>query len=224
VGDVIANSQKLWFDHQGDGKTRTRTATSRPTAASSTRRTSRSWYYRQGDGRHDIHDWFMEATAAGVLLQSELLLISRDEKGDRVATCRSSSGRPTSSKTRRDPKTGLYLGGPACNLLAPSFAGWKNPTARTTRPITRDCKSPTSPRSTVDRAGKTCRPRADRRRYEKRRDLAKQSLPKLITDEGYFLNSIDPDGTKHGLLGAAEARVLRIEREPRRDRLPRRRR
>jgi hypothetical protein len=30
-------------------------------------------------------------------------------------------------ETRRDPKTGLYQGGVACNLLAPSFGGYLKP-------------------------------------------------------------------------------------------------
>src|SRR6478672_10470167 len=36
-------------------------------------------YYRQGDGRIHIHDWAMEMTAAGVVMQSELLLIAHDK-------------------------------------------------------------------------------------------------------------------------------------------------
>ena len=36
--------------------------------------------YKQGDGRTAIHDWGLEFTAAGVLMQSELLLIGRDQE------------------------------------------------------------------------------------------------------------------------------------------------
>ena len=30
-------------------------------------------------------------------------------------------------ETRRDPQNDLFLAGPAANLLAPSYAGWKRP-------------------------------------------------------------------------------------------------
>ena len=53
---------------------------------------------------------------------------------DRAATrrpsrtiCPSCGGRPISSRRRRDPKNNLFLAGPAGNLLAPSYAGWKKP-------------------------------------------------------------------------------------------------
>ncbi|MGC9326613.1 MAG: hypothetical protein ACP5I1_03180, partial [Candidatus Hinthialibacter sp.] len=38
--------------------------------------------------------------------------------------------------------------------------------------------------------------------YAKRRDSAKQGLPALTTDEGYFVKSIDPGGLRHGVYGA----------------------
>ena len=82
--------------------------------------------YKQGDGRVDIHDWGLEFTAAGLLLQAERLLIGRDPEEiahyvpmlERCANLLDS---------RRDPENDLFLAGPAANLLAPSFAGWKRP-------------------------------------------------------------------------------------------------
>ncbi len=82
--------------------------------------------YKQGDGRTDIHDWGVEFTAAGLLLQAEPLLISRD---------RDAAGRYLARlercaefiEARRDPMSNLLLAGPAGNLLAPSYAGWKRP-------------------------------------------------------------------------------------------------
>lgn len=81
----LQNSQDLWFNQMGDG----RRAGCPGTPAD-------SWVapdgqlcdaaapgciiYRQGDGRTAIHDWGLEFTAAGVLMQSELLLISRDPR------------------------------------------------------------------------------------------------------------------------------------------------
>ena len=36
--------------------------------------------YKQGDGNVKIHDWFYEATAACLVMQSEILLVNRDKK------------------------------------------------------------------------------------------------------------------------------------------------
>ena len=40
--------------------------------------------------------------------------------------------------------------------------------------------------------------------YSQRRELARKGLPLLTTDEGYFIKSLDPDGTRHGVYGAAK--------------------
>ena len=68
----------------------------------------------------------MEFTAAGVLMQAELLLISRDAEAiahylPKLERC------ANFIETRRDPTNNLFLAGPAGNLLAPSYAGWKKP-------------------------------------------------------------------------------------------------
>ena len=82
--------------------------------------------YRQGDGRTQIHDWGLEFTAAGVLMQSELLLISRDPQA--IAHYLPKLERAANFlDSRRDPKNNLFLAGPAGNLLAPSYAGWARP-------------------------------------------------------------------------------------------------
>jgi hypothetical protein len=200
----IANSQELWFAHQGDGKTPDKNGYVAPDGCLVDAANLKVHYYRQGDGRHDIHDWFMEATAAGVVLQSELLLISRDEKAidkylpqlERAANF---------IETRRDPKTGLYLGGVACNLLAPSFGGYKK--ADGTRDKAFHAGLQVTYIAALDRlielekfAGHAETAGA----YAHRRDLAKESLPKLVSDEGYFLNSLDPDGVEHGHFGAKQ--------------------
>lgn len=123
----LQNSQDLWFDQMGDGK---RVGAPPPfnwvapdgCLCDAARP---GWIvYRQGDGRPHIHDWGMEFTAAGLLLQSELLLIGRDTQAlakylPRLERC------ANFIETRRDPTNNLFLAGPAGNLLAPSFAGWK---------------------------------------------------------------------------------------------------
>jgi hypothetical protein len=80
--------------------------------------------YKQGDGDPKVHDWFYEATAAGIVMQAEILLTNRDQKAidrylpkmERACNC---------IEKTRDPKNNLFLVGPACNLLAPSYGGVK---------------------------------------------------------------------------------------------------
>jgi hypothetical protein len=122
----LQKSQDLWFDQMGDGK---RTGANPPfnwvapdgCLCDAARP---GWIvYRQGDGQIESHDWAMEFTAAGVLLQCELLLISRDT----VAIQKYLPKLERSAafiETRRDTNN-LFLAGTAANLLAPSFAGWK---------------------------------------------------------------------------------------------------
>src|SRR6185295_7220913 len=78
----LQNSQDLWFDQMGDGKRIGGAAPPHnivaPDGALCDAAQPGTIYYKQGDGRIAIHDWGMEFTAAGMVMQSELLLISRD--------------------------------------------------------------------------------------------------------------------------------------------------
>ncbi len=198
----IQNSQDLWFNKQGDGKRVESNGYVAPDGCLCDAANIEKVYFRQGDGQVNIHDWFMEATAAGIVLQSEFLLISRDDA--QIEKYLSKLERAANFiETRRDPKTGLYLGGVACNLLAPSFGGYLQPDGK--RGLAFHAGLMVTYIAGLDRlveletlAGHKETAAA----YAKRRDLAKQALPKLLTDEGYFVNSIDPDGTKHGVFGA----------------------
>jgi hypothetical protein len=203
----LQNAQDLWFDQMGDGK---RVGAKAPfdwvapdgCLCDAARP---GWIvYRQGDGRVAIHDWGMEFTAAGVLLQSELLLISRDPKAighylPRLERC------ARFIETRRDPTNNLFLAGPAGHLLAPSYAGWRRPDG--TYGMAYLAGLSVTWIAALDRlieleklAGR--KPQAEA--YEKQRDLARQGLSRLTTDEGYFIRSLDPDGVRHGVFGAAK--------------------
>lgn len=200
----IANSHALWFDKQGDGTRADKNGYVAPDGCLVDAANPDVHYYRQGDGRHAEHDWGMEFTAAGVVMQAELLLISRDAQQidkyiphlERAANF---------IETRRDPKTGLYLGGVACNLLAPSFGGYLKPDG--TRGMAFHAGLQVTYIAALDRLielEKLAGRNEAAGGYERRRQLATESLHKLVTDEGYFVNSIDPDGTRHGVFGAAE--------------------
>ncbi len=210
----LQNAQDLWFDHMGDGKTQQPAVTEGPFLPYA----KLHWIPpdgclcdcaclgcsvpKQGDGRYEIHDWGMEFTAAGLLMQSELLLIGRDVKAigrylpklRRVAAF---------IETRRDPKNNLFLAGPAGNLLAPSYAGWKKPDGSFDKAYLTGLSITYI--AALDRlieleklAGHADYVATDSRC----RELARKGLPLLTTDEGYFIKSLDPDGTKHGVYGA----------------------
>jgi len=40
--------------------------------------------------------------------------------------------------------------------------------------------------------------------YQHRREITRKSLPLLMTPAGYFVKSIEPNATKHGVLGQAQ--------------------
>jgi hypothetical protein len=208
----LQNSQDLWFDQMGDG------TTTRPFQMGNGPKfewvppdgclcdaARPGWFVaKQGDGRVAIHDWCMEFTAAGVLMQAELLLISRDPEA--IARYLPKLERSANFiESRRDPKNNLFLAGAAGNLLAPSHAGWKKPDG------TYD-KSYLAGLSITYIAGldrlielERLTSHSDKARlYSERRDAARKGLPLLMTDDGCFIKSLDPDGTRHGVFGAAK--------------------
>jgi hypothetical protein len=84
-------------------------------------------WYKQGDGDVPLHDWTMEESLSAVVMQAEMLLISRNRTGIAhflplfLRTCSMLEG-------RRHAATGYttFLTGPGSNLLAPSFGGGPN--------------------------------------------------------------------------------------------------
>ncbi|MCX8108496.1 MAG: hypothetical protein N3G20_06805, partial [Verrucomicrobiae bacterium] len=203
----LQNSQDLWFDQMGDGR---RVGAPPPFdwiapdgALCDAARPG--WIvYKQGDGRIAIHDWGMEFTAAGLLMQAELLLIGRDleaiksylPKLERAACF---------IETRRDPANNLFLAGPAGNLLAPSYAGYKRIDG-TYGPAYLAGLSITYI-AALDRLielEKLAGRKAEVARFERWRELARRGLPQLTIPPGYFVRSVDPDGTKHGVYGATK--------------------
>ena len=201
----LQNSQDLWFDQMGDGR---RMGAPPPfdwiapdgCLCDAARP---GWIvYKQGDGRTRIHDWGMEFTAAGLVLQSELLLISRDAQA--IARYLPKLERSAAFiETRRDPTNHLFLVGPAGNLLAPSYAGWHRSDGTYDKAYLTGLSI--TYLAALDRlveleklAGRT----QPAERFAGLRASAKQGLQQLTTDEGYFIRSLDPDGTRHGVYGA----------------------
>ncbi|MCL5019149.1 MAG: hypothetical protein M1426_01550, partial [Patescibacteria group bacterium] len=210
----LQNAQALWFEYMGDGK---------KTYVCDHRSWTGNYYewippdgclvdaaspgfaiHRQGDGKVGMHDWCMGFTAAGLLMQSELLLISRDTQAikyylPKLERC------ANFIETRRDPKNNLFLAGPAGNLLAPSYAGWKKSDSTYDKAYLSELSITYI--AALDRLielEKLSGNKDNADLYSTRRDLARRGLTHITTEEGYFIKSLDPDGTKHGVYGAAK--------------------
>lgn len=198
----LQNSQDLWFNQMGDGKRAGDRGLVAPDGCLCDAATPDRIYYKQGDGRVDIHDWAFEFTAAGLLMQAELLLISRDPQAiahylpllERCAEFIDS---------RRDPRNNLFLVGPAANLLAPSYAGWRRPDGTFDKAYLAGLS--VTYIAALDRLielEKLAGFSEKARQYAERREAVRTGLPLFTTDEGYFIKSLDPDGTRHGVYGA----------------------
>ncbi len=206
----LQNAQDLWFDQMGDGRTK------RPFHQHSGAQfdwvppdgclcdaASPGWFVaKQGDGRVDIHDWGFEFTAAGMLMQAELLLISRDRQAiahylPKLERC------ANFIETRRDPKNNLFRVGPAANLLAPSYAGWRQPDGTYGEAYLTGLSITYI--AALDRLIELYKLTGEPDKaalHEKHRESARRALPQVTTDEGYFIKSLDPDGTRHGVYGS----------------------
>ncbi|MGB9620459.1 MAG: hypothetical protein ACPL7K_08620, partial [Armatimonadota bacterium] len=124
---ALQNAQDLWFKFQGDGK-RVGAIPPEPAPDGSLCDCAGpdTVIYKQGDLDWKKHDWFYEAAAAGVLMQAELLLISRDLNAIR-RYLPSLERACNFIERRRDAQNNLFLVGPASNLLAPSYGGVRMP-------------------------------------------------------------------------------------------------
>ena len=157
--------------------------------------------FKQGDGDANVHDWFYEATAAGVVMQAEILLANRDAHA--IAHYLPRMERACDFIERaRDPKNGLFLVGPACNLLAPSYGGVKQADGTFGKGYLAGLSI--TYLAAVDRMVELYRITGDQVKlaeYERRQKITRESLPQLLTPAGYFVKSIEPSGIKHGVLG-----------------------
>ncbi len=157
--------------------------------------------YRQGDGDWKIHDWFHEATAAGVVMQAEILLASRDRRALDHYLPKMARACDSIERTR-DPKNNLFLVGPASNLIAPSYGGVRQPDGTFGKGYLAGLS--VTYLAALDRmvelyklAGADTGQLAE---YERRQKITRESLPLLLAPGGYFVKSVEPGGIKHGVL------------------------
>ncbi|MBO7404274.1 MAG: hypothetical protein J6V24_04870, partial [Clostridia bacterium] len=155
--------------------------------------------YRQGDGDVDSYDWFYEATAAGVLMEAEILLF--DRRPDRIRKYLPLLRRSLDHIESARAENGLFLVGPSANLLAPSYGG--SPADEDGRPGKGYLTGlSVTTAAALKKTAALCRMVGDTERaaeYDRRLARTLDALPQLLTDEGYFVKSMDPDGTKHGV-------------------------
>jgi len=157
--------------------------------------------FKQGDGDQNVHDWYYEAAAAGVVMQAEILLVSRDLEAIRYFLPKMERACDFIEKTR-DPKNGLFLVGPASNLLAPSYGGVKQPDGTFGKGYLAGLSI--TYLAALDRMAELYKMTGDKAKldeYGRRQKITRESLPLLLTSDGYFAKSMEPGGVKHGVLG-----------------------
>ncbi len=154
------------------------------------------------------HDWFHEATAAGVVMQAEILLASRNRQAlahylpKMVRAC-------DSIERTRDPQNNLFLVGPASNLLAPSYGGVKQPDGSFGKGYLAGLSI--TYLAALDRMVELLRLAGETEKlgeYERRQTITRRSLPLLLAPAGYFVKSVEPGGILHGVLGQKQFNYL----------------
>ncbi|MDH7481708.1 MAG: hypothetical protein QHH26_07015 [Armatimonadota bacterium] len=196
----LQHSQDMWFKHQGDGKTKREHDLIGPDGCLCDCAFPTGAHMVQGDCNWPIHDWGFEFTAAGVVMQAELLLIQRDKAA--IKKYLPNLERACNFiETRRDAN-GLFLVGPAANLLAPSYGGIRQPDGSFGRGYLAGLS--VNYIAACDRMIELFKLVGDKEKaklYEQRRKITRDSLPLLMTSEGYFVKSMEVNGTKHGVFG-----------------------
>jgi len=204
---ILQRSWDLHWDNQGDGKRKglgggkDTAALVAPDGSLGDCALPGKIVYKQGDGDMKIHDWFYEATAAGIIMQAEILLRNRD--GVAILKYLPQMARACEFIEReRDPKNNLFLVGPASNLLAPSYGGVKMPGGNFGKGYLAGLSI--SYAAALERMVELYKLTGDQAKleiFQRRLEITRASLKLLQADGGYFVKSIEPDGTKHGVLG-----------------------
>jgi hypothetical protein len=214
----LRESQDWWFDNMADGTTPNYKGFSAPDGTMCDNGEPSGCNFKQGDGNVPIHDWTLEETLSGVVMQAELLVINRNLTAIEwnlprfLRTFNLIEG-------RRDFAAGglLFLSGPSSNLLAPSFGGWPLDNGRhawswmTGIPVTYaaaliraiECAKMLPPSTQLPTSAGMWNASQFLSLFEARLLQIRQGLPQLLAPTGdYFVRSMDPNGTMHGVVGA----------------------
>ena len=216
---AMQNSLDLHWNNQGDGVHKGKGLSPghlvydliAPDGALGDCATPTTIIYKQGDGNVAIHDWFYEGTAAGVIMQAEMLLTTRDR--DALAKYLPKMDRACNHiETARDPSNNLFLVGPSSNLLAPSYGGIKQADGTFGKGyLTGLSVTYLGAAERMVELYKLAGDTAKQAEYQHRVDITRKSLDLLKTkgDQGdYFVKSIEKTddglGKKHGVVGQKE--------------------
>lgn len=149
-------------------------------------------------------DWTVEETLSALVMQSEMLLMTRN-LSDMAAFSARFLRTSNFLETRRDPATGmtLFLTGPSSNLLAPSFGGWPLGNGRHAWSyLTGVSVTYTAALNRLIECEKLLGNTQLVSLYTSRRDKNLQGLTQLFDPSGsYLIRSLDPNGTMHGVVG-----------------------
>ncbi len=213
---VLEQSNKMWYDGQADGKTVDRFGHMPPTIAYSkipnpapegvmpecaTPGGISGCEHVVGEGNYLQGDWSLTSTAAGIMLQAELLLVKRD-KATILEYLPKMEKASAFLESRRDPKNGLLLAGPCATMQGSDYTGYRKPDGTYGKAYlsvlaVEYCAA-------LERMVEFFRFVGDankQKEYEKRWEISRKSLDQLLTPEGYLVRFIEPDGTKHGVMG-----------------------
>lgn len=159
--------------------------------------------YKQGDGKVQLHDWFYETTAAQLLIQSDIIL--REHSVEKALKYIPLMERSCAFIERaRDPRNNLFLVGPACNLLSPSYGGGFNEETGEMEKGYLTGLSVTYA-AALNKFKEVLLLAGDQKKHDKvaaLEKITKDSLGLLLTDEHYLVKSMDQSGRKHGVYGA----------------------
>ncbi len=197
------NSQELWFNQIGNGVRKDANGYCAPVGSLCDCARPGWVIFKQGDGRHKIHDWAFGFTAAGIILQSELLLVKRDKATtDRYLPLLEQCVGFIDS--RRDTVNNIFLVGTAGNLLAPSYAGsGKQRPDGTYEPayLAEISINFIAGLNRMIELEKMSGRDAMVTKYQLLKEKVRSGLKWLTTTEGYFVRAREVDGTLHGQFG-----------------------
>jgi len=109
----------------------------------------------------------------------------------------------------RDPKNNLFLVGPACNLLAPSYGGVRQPDGTFGKGYLTGLSI--TYLAALDRMAELYKLKGDKEKLtltEHRQKITRESLSQLMAPKGYFVKSAEPGGVQHGVLGQKQFAYL----------------
>ena len=208
---ILQRSWDLFWDNQGDGKRKGGWSDDgkpnpiselvAPDGSLGDAAAPGKIIFKQGDGDLKVHDWFYEATAAGLVMQSEILLVNHDKKALEHYLPKMERACNFIEKSR-DPKNNLFLVGPACNLLAPSYGGVRQPDGTFGKSYLTGLSI--TYLAALDRMAELYKFNGDKEKLvltEHRQKITRESLSQLLAPKGYFTKSVEPGGIKHGVLG-----------------------